>query len=134
MSGSNRELATKLYELFAAAKIGEITALLAEDFVLANPLPAIIPFGGTYEGPAGFVEYAKGIAATIAMEDFGVDQILCDGNQVAVTGRERSRVASTGRTYTMEWVHVLRVAEGQIHHLREYNDTAAMLAAFEQKP
>jgi len=133
MSDANRELAAKLYELFTAANIGEITTLLAEDFVLENPLPAIIPFGGTYEGAAGFVEYAQGIGAAIAIEDFGIDRILCDGDHVAVAGRERSRVVSTGRTYAMEWVHVLRIANGRIHHLREYNDTAAMLAAFEHK-
>jgi ketosteroid isomerase-like protein len=34
----------------------------------------------------------------------------------------------------MDWVHVFRVSDGRIHSMREYNDTARMLAAFQDRP
>ena len=131
MSRTHVETASALYELFGAGKLEEIKALLAPDFVLENPLPSIIPFGGRYEGGDGFVRYATGIGEGIRIEEFTIDRMLCDGEYVTVTGRERSQVPSTGKRYTMEWVHVLRISEAGIHSMREYNDTAAMQEAFE---
>ena len=49
---------------------------------------------------------------------------------MVVLGRETSRVLQTDKRYTMSWVHVLTVRNGRVQHLREYNDTAAMAAAF----
>jgi len=60
-----------------------------------------------------------------------VDEIFCEGDRVAVTGRERSRVKATGRHYSMEWVHILQASGGRIQSMREYNDTSAMRDAFE---
>jgi ketosteroid isomerase-like protein len=134
MSSSNSETIRTFYDLFLAGKIEEIVErYLADDFVLTNPLPEPIPFGGRYEGSAGFLEYLGQIAAAIEIEEFTLDEVLCDGDHVVVTGRERSLVKPTGRHYTMEWVHVLQISAGRIHSLREYNDTAAMRDAFEAK-
>lgn len=126
MSDSNTETTRKFYDFFMAGKIEDAAQLLAEDFVLTNPLPDPIPFGGRFEGPAGFLQYIGGIAGQLEIKDFAVDEILSDGENVVVTGRERSLVVPSGREYEMDWVHVLRVSQGRIHSLREYNDTAAM--------
>jgi len=99
---------------------------------LINPLPAHVPFGGTHEGVEGLRRYMALIAEHIQIEKFDLDEMLCDGHTVVVIGRESSLVHSTGKRYTMAFVHVLRVTpEGRIIELREYNDTAALGAAFE---
>jgi hypothetical protein len=132
MSSSNSDIVRVFYDLFLAGKVEEVVdRYLADDFVLINPLPDPIPFGGRYSGAAGYLEYLGSISAAIEIEEFTIHEILCEGDRVVVTGRERSRVKSTGRHYTMEWVHVVQTSAGRVQSLREYNDTAAMRDAFE---
>jgi hypothetical protein len=131
MSRSAAETVQSLFEHFGSGKIQDAARdLLAEDFVLLNPLPAVIPFGGRYAGSAGFLEYMGLISESIEMLEFVVDEIMSEGERVVVVGREKSRVRATSRIYEMDWVHVFRASEGRIHSMREYNDTAAMLVAF----
>ena len=68
--------------------------------------------------------------ATIQIEKFEIDEMLAADDRVVVLGRETSRVIQTDKRYTMSWVHVLTIRNGRVLHLREYNDTAAMAAAF----
>lgn len=132
MSASTADQVREFYALFAAGKLEETVARLADDFVLTNPLPDPIPFGGRFEGAAGFLEYVEKIFAVLELETFEVEDVLCDGDRAVVIGRERSRVKATGRRYAMEWVHVLTLADGRVRSLREYNDTASMRDAFER--
>jgi ketosteroid isomerase-like protein len=132
MTMTPSETVSRFYDRFIAGKVEEAAQkFLADEFVLSNPLPDPIPFGGRYTGVTGFLEYLGRIVAAIEIEEFTTDEVLCDGECVVVTGRERSRVRSTGRRYTMEWVHVLRTSGDRIVSMREYNDTAAMRDAFQ---
>jgi ketosteroid isomerase-like protein len=132
MNMTPSETVTDFYGHFVAGKVEEAAQkFLADDFVLSNPLPDPVPFGGRYTGITGFLEYLGRIMPAIEIEEFTIDEVLSDGERVVVTGRERSRVRSTGRRYTMEWVHVLRTSGGRIVSMREYNDTAAMRDAFQ---
>lgn len=125
------ETAQTLYQLFATGQFEQmLVRCVAPDAVLDNPLPAPIPFGGVYEGHQGFVRYAAEIFASIQIELFEIDEVLAQGERVTVLGRERSRSLETGKHYDIFWVHVLTVRDGRVQHLREYNDTAAMAAAF----
>ena len=119
------------YQLFVSGKIAELLERFVDpDSVLDNPLPDPIPFGGLFKGRQGFATYVQGIGAAIEIEQFEIDEILAEGDRVVVLGRETSRVLRTDKRYTMSWVHVLTVRNGRVQHLREYNDTAAMAAAF----
>ena len=125
------ETVRSFYELFAVGKTAEaLEAYVALDVTLENPLPDPIPFGGTFEGRDGFAQYLSGILEGIQIEAFEVDEILVDGERVVVLGRETSQVRASGRRYTMNWVHVLTVRDDRVTFMREYNDTAAMRAAF----
>ena len=123
---------TKLfYELFASGKVEELLERLVDaDCELYNPLPDPIKFGGRFEGRQGVATYLQGIAMELEIQQFEIDEILADGERVTVLGRETSRVRRTNKCYTMSWVHVLTVRNGRILSFREYNDTAAMAAAY----
>lgn len=108
-----------------------IERYVAPDLVLENPLPPAIPFGGRYEGPAGAVRYLESLQAAIEIEVFDVQDVIAQGERVATAGVETSLVKETGRRYTMHWAHVLRVRDGRLLEWREYNDSAAMLPAFQ---
>ena len=43
----------------------------------------------------------------------------------------KSRVKSTDRTCTTDWVMVFTLRDGQIARFREYHDTAAWISAYE---
>jgi len=132
MSSVNTKTVQAFYDQFLAGKVEEAAnAFLADDFILTNPLPDLIPFGGIYSGAGGFLEYAGKIATTLTMEEFLIDDVISEGEKVVVVGREVSKVHATGRGYEMHWVHVLRVSKDGIHSMREYNDTATMVPAFE---
>ncbi|MFP6654668.1 MAG: nuclear transport factor 2 family protein [Myxococcota bacterium] len=132
MSSSTAETVRAFYDLFLSGQVEEIAKrYLTDDFVLTNPLPDPIPFGGRFSGSAGFLDYVTQVAEAIEIEEFTIDEILTDGERAVVVGTERSLVRSTGRHYTMEWVHVVETSKGQIISVREYNDTAAMQRAFE---
>lgn len=121
----------EFYALFGNGKIAELLErFVDEDSVLDNPLPDPITFGGQFKGRQGFGAYVQGIFAAIEIEQFEIDELIVDGDRVAVLGRETSRVLSTGKRYSISWVHVLTVRDGRVKYLREYNDTAAMALAF----
>ena len=126
------ETTKAFFQLWGAGSIEEmLERFVTAESVLDNPLPPSIPFGGRYEGQEGFLAYAQQIAAGIKIEQFEIDEIFADGERVTVLGRETSSSLKTGRRYTMSWIHVLTVREGRILDMREYNDTAAMAAAFD---
>jgi len=134
MSATSVETVRAFYDLFVAGKAEEAAeTYLEKDFVLTNPLPAPIPFGGRFVGAEGFLQYLGGILGAIEIEDFVIEEMLGDGDRVVVVGREKSLVKATGRRYEMEWVHVLHATDGRIVSMREYNDTAAMRDAFEAR-
>ena len=125
------ETTRAFYELFATGKVEELLErFVAPESVLDNPLPAVIPFGGRYVGPQGFLTYFQQIVAAIEIEQFDIDEIFAQADRVVVLGRETSRSQKTNKRYSMSWVHVLTLRHGRVVHLREYNDTAAMADAF----
>ena len=105
---------------------------LAADFAWENPLPAGIPFGGTYQGADGLMRYLTEINAAIEMSPLHFTDLVANDSIVAAVGVEQDTlVRSTGKRYTMPFVHVVRFnTDGRISHVREYNDTREMVAAF----
>jgi ketosteroid isomerase-like protein len=106
---------------------------LSQDFVLENYLPQHFPFGGRYEGASGFLQYLGEISSAIEMGPLHMDEWVTDGNVVVVRGTEESLVKSTGRKYSMSFVHWLTFNDlGRITIMKEFNDTAEMAKAFDQ--
>jgi ketosteroid isomerase-like protein len=131
MDGGNPlALVLSLYQGLLSAPEAAIATGLAPDIVWENPLPDAIPFGGRFEGHEGCARYLTHLSDAIEMEDFAIDDTIAEGNRVVLIGRETSRVKKTGRRYTMGWVHVVHVRDGLVTRVHEYNDTAAMAAAF----
>jgi len=128
--GNPVALVLSLYQRLLSEPQAAITTGLAPDVVWENPLPDTIPFGGRCEGHEGCARYLARLLDAIEMEDFTIDDTITEGDRVVLVGRETSRVKKTGRRYTMGWVHVVHVRDGLLTRIREYNDTAAMAAAF----
>lgn len=125
--------AKAFYELLLTDPQKACESHMAQQVELENPLPAHIPFGGVYTGRAGFLKYVSEVFKAIEIEKFDLIEWVAEETTVVVRGYEESLVKSTGRRYGMRWVHWLSFdAQGLITHMREYNDTAEMAAAFER--
>ena len=133
MSQQNNEATTRAFyeRVLAGDAEGAIAELMTPDVVWDNPLPDPIPYGGSFEGAAGAGRYLGLIFGTLDIESFEIDEIIAAGDRVVVLGHETARTLKTDRRYSGQWVHVLRFRDGRIQHVREYNDTAEMLSAFE---
>jgi uncharacterized protein len=123
-------IALSLYQRLLSEPQTAIATGLARDVVWENPLPDGIPFGGVFEGHEGCARYLTRLVEAIEMEAFSIDDTIAEGDRVVLIGRETSRVKKTGRRYTIGWVHVVQLRDGLVTCVHEYNDTAAMAAAF----
>ncbi|MEH6550533.1 MAG: nuclear transport factor 2 family protein [Pseudomonadales bacterium] len=103
---------------------------IVDEVVWENFLPSNIPFGGSFSGKAAYAEYLTILLQAIDMQQFDIDKIVVDGELVVIFGSETSKVYATELSYTMDWIHELKIVDGMIVYAREYNDTAAMTIAF----
>lgn len=126
------ERTQKFYELLLSDFARVQAEYLAENFAWENPLPDNIPFGGTYHGADGLLRYLTEINEAIEMSPLHFTDVVANESIVAAVGVEQDTlVRSTGKRYTMPFVHVVRFGDdGKISHVREYNDTREMVAAF----
>lgn len=124
--------AVQFYEALVLDLPRAIQDFLAPDFVWENPLPEAIPFGGIYQGVEGLGRYLGELVSAIEMTPLHFTDVVASGPVVALIGVEtNTRVKRTGKHYTMPFVHVVRFdPAGKIAHIREYNDTSEMVAAF----
>jgi ketosteroid isomerase-like protein len=92
--------------------------------------PPEIPFAGRWQGIDAASRFFSIIRDTVDVLEFAVDDMIAQGETVAVVGRERFRVKATGREWACGWVQVHTVADGKIRTFREFSDTAAISAAY----
>jgi ketosteroid isomerase-like protein len=102
--------------------------------VLENYLPEHVPFGGRYEGHQGLMQYLTQLAENHEMgsfefADFYVDT---DANTLIAVGAEKNAAGKAkGQRFDMPFAYVVKFNEsGQMNYLREFNDTAAIGAAY----
>ena len=96
-------------------------------------MPAKIPFGGIYRGRDGVKTYLRELHTAIEMSPLHIETFVAECDHVAAIGLEKDTlVKSTGRQYSMPFVHMLTFDErGAILKIREYNDISDMLVAFQ---
>ena len=109
---------------------GADTSVFSDEGKLINLLPDPIPFGGVYVGPSGANDYVGLIQSNIRLDYLKAHEVITENDRVSVIGSERGYFLRNGQPYEMDWVHVNRVIDGKIVEMREYNDTAAMLEAY----
>ncbi|MEP1470137.1 MAG: hypothetical protein ABJK25_04125 [Halieaceae bacterium] len=63
------------------------------------------------------------------------NMVAVDGEVAAIGMESDTLVRATGKRYTMPFVHVIKFNDqNKVAHVREYNDTREMVAAFSGKP
>jgi uncharacterized protein len=117
MGQSSREVAQRAYDAFAVGDIDTVVGLCADDITFH--IPGSSPLSGAWSGHDGILEFfAKAgelSAGTLAVP---VDAMLADGERVVVFTTVTAR--RNGRSASLPNIHVLRVVDGKIAGLREY--------------
>ncbi len=120
-----------LYATFARGDLEAVLELL--DPVVEWITPPTLPWShGDYHGRDGVAEYFASISE--AAQDVRVepDELLSCGERVVGLGLYRGRARSTGRDFAARFAHVFTVRGGRVTSMQGFEDTAAILGAFEQ--
>lgn len=126
----NVQIVQQIYAAFGRGDISAILNALTDDFEWQIPVPADVPWAGTHRGREQVARVFAVIGETIDFHQFEPREFIAQGDKVVVLGYERYRVKSTGRTVENDWTNVWTLREGKPARIREYNDTAAIVAAF----
>jgi ketosteroid isomerase-like protein len=125
----NVELVEKAYAGFSRGDIAAILDLLAPDVKWTLEGPAVVPYTGTFVGPAEVAKFFAGIAATQTNTKLTVSEFIAQGEKVVGVGRYSSVVVATGRKIDSAVAHVFTIQDGKITRFLDFGDTAQMLEA-----
>ena len=126
-----------VHQYFAAFGQGNVLMALdnlAEDVDFQSPVsrtPSIeISWAKPRHSQGEVISFFQELLEKIDLEQMEVFEFTAQGDRVAVEGRNRGTVRSTGQTYEHDWVMIFTVRQGEIIRHRHYYDTADIVAAF----
>ena len=125
-----RALVAEAYRAFGARDVPALLDLLSPDVEWGEAANPLIPSAGMRRGVDGVLEWLRIGNQTEDIQDFEVHRILVDGDMAAAVGRTRIVARPTGKTYEMDFVHLVTVAGGRITRFVEFFDTWAAAEAF----
>jgi uncharacterized protein len=123
----NVEVIESMWDAFASGDDDRAAAVLAPNAQIVSP--ERLPWGGVYEGPDGFLQFAAALRRGIGgMKSRPVKILGADDNHVVVLAHTTGKGASGGRldVHTV-WLYELR--EGSVTRAEAFTDTAAVLEA-----
>ncbi len=125
----NRARVQEIYAAYLQGNLPFVLESLTEDVCWASGDEAVAtPWSGTHHGRDGVQGYFAALAAECAVVDYRVEQVIADGDWVAVTAKVRARYHHNGAEREISKVDVMRLRDGQIVEFREYYDTSQIAA------
>ncbi len=128
---TNVDVVQETYEAVRRGDVPTLLELLTDDVEWTLQGPSAIPFAGTRYGREGVAEFFSLVGETLEFEQFEPREFVVQGDTIAVLGYERSIIKPTGRSLEQEWAHVYTLRDGMIAKFRAFEDTAALVVAFE---
>ncbi len=129
-TASTRSLVAKAYRAFAERDIPGLIALLDPAVEWGEAENPLIPSAGMRRGIEGVLEWLRIGRETEDIRSFEVHRLLVDGDMAAAVGRMRVVARPTGKTYEMDFVHLVTVADDRIVRFVEFFDTWGAAEAF----
>ena len=84
------------YAAFGAGDVQKLLSLMTSDIVWEFPASKVIPWAGTFKGPAEVGRFFAALMEHSEPEAFEPLNFVASDDRVVVLGRERFRVKSTG--------------------------------------
>jgi hypothetical protein len=123
-------LIERLYEALAKEDVEGVLAAFSPDVVIHTP-PSLPWSTGSYEGLEGAVKYFQGAIVACADTVFKVDEIHPSGDWVAAVGDWSGTARSTGRSFTVRFVHFWTLRDDKVVKAEGISDTVGIVRAFE---
>ncbi len=129
----NAVLARRVYQLFSEDKFDQVLDLVQEDVEAV-----IVPFGMTFNGRSGFIDFMKGwknafpdlviqVSNQVATDDQVVSEITAKGTHNGPLQTPTGAVPPTGRPVDFTVCEVWKVKNGRMAALRNYQDAASLM-------
>lgn len=126
----NTKLVQKTYELFKSGDIETLLGMYSDDISWETPKVENSPFGGKISGREKVTEFFALLDEHEEFTVFETTEFIAQGNKVVVLGHSTARVKSTNKELTLEFAHIITVADGKITGFLEFFDNAAAEKAY----
>jgi ketosteroid isomerase-like protein len=116
---------TKFYEAYVSGDPARLDAVLDDDvtWLLAGPAERVDLFG-MRRGKAAVIELiTRTIPRYQTLSGFEVDQLLVQGEHVALSGRICSQQPESGRAIRFSCAHFMRFRDGKLVSMRAISDS-----------
>lgn len=121
--------------LYGAFRDANVPAMLsALDPRVEWHAPEVLPWGGTYHGPAGVGEFAAKLLTFVDGGDVEPEEYIGEGDRVVALGHFRGRTRTSGRAFDARFAHVYAMRDGKVARMDTYLDTGVVLRALEGRP
>ena len=126
MSSEEIETVRAVYDAISRGDTAAIVARLSPDIAITQT--SELPWGGEFEGLAGFAQFSRTLREHIASR-VEVERIFEAGEDVVVIGRTIGATKVKQTPFDVAIAHVLTVQDGKVVQARYFIDTPAMLEA-----
>ncbi|KQO75926.1 nuclear transport factor 2 family protein [Rhizobium sp. Leaf262] len=114
----------EFYDSFVRGDIDAVVATLSDELDWRESENFLLGDRNPYLSPAAVVD---GVFSRIAREFLGYDagptELIDGGDIVVAVGRSKGVMASTGKPFDAQYMHVVRVANGKIVSFHQVIDT-----------
>jgi len=122
--GTDFAVVKEFYDSFVRGDIDAVIATLSEDLDWRESENFLLGDRNPYLSPAAVVE---GVFSRIAREfkdyEAGPTELIDAGDVVVAVGRSKGVMASTGKPFDAQYMHVVRVSGGKIVSFHQLIDT-----------
>lgn len=129
----NTGLAQQAYENFQSGDILAVLDLLSDDVEWVLPEVEGVPVARSWHGREEVGQFFQTLGDVQEVRQFEPREFVAQGDKVVALGHYAWHVKSTGREWESDFAHVFTVRDGKISGFQEYNDSAALAAAFRQR-
>lgn len=99
---SNLPTVQQMYASFAQGDIPGVLATFSDNIILSNGQdPAVIPFGGTFNGKSGAIQFFTALGSTVETTHFEPSNFHETGNTVTNHIRHDGIVRATGKSFSI---------------------------------
>jgi ketosteroid isomerase-like protein len=120
------DVVQQIYAAWGSKDLGRMAELIDPEVVITQD--ERLPWGGRFEGHAGFIEFSGGLTGTITSA-VTTDALFAADGEVIQVGRTRGTVVANGAEFDIPEVHRWTVRNGKALTAHFAIDTAAMLEA-----
>ncbi|MBW4481338.1 MAG: nuclear transport factor 2 family protein [Tildeniella torsiva UHER 1998/13D] len=127
---SNLQVVSQTYTFFGAGNMEGVISGFSPDITWESKYTPEVPLNGTWTGSENVLKFFGLLDELLAVKTFVPEKFVSQDDTVVVLGYEEVQVKSNGAEYRNDWVQVWTIKNEKVVHLKSYNDTAAVAAAF----